>query len=297
MTSIETPDIVAEYYLARVYRKSFLILEGETDKDTWGQFIAEMHCHTHPLPYGQGKDQIMCALRMELSEAQGVAGLIDADYWLITNSDELETENLLYDECYPDAELILLNSPALTRAVAEFLNTNDKEKVGDFARELRDEAHRLASEFGYFRLLNHVECYGLKFKNIDHSEFLDALEFERDWFARRLTDGKRWISKDKLLQQVDELRKEHLPGNVQLCQGHDTIAIAVYLIPILFELQFDDELFETIKDALKAIDRTELSRRLRREFQGVHFKQTSLYDCIRSWENANSPYKILKPEI
>lgn len=275
MTLIETPDIVAEYYLARgVYRKSFLMLEGKTDEVTWGKFIADQYCHTHPLPPDEGKDQIMAALKRRLRGESGVAGLVDGDYWLITNSDELETENLLYDECYPAAELILLNSPALTRAVEEFLNTNDKEEVDDFARELRDEAHRLASEFGYFRLLNHVECYGLKFKNIDHSEFLDALEFERDWFARRLTDGKRWISKDKLLQQVDELRKEHLPGNVQLCQGHDTIAIAVYLIPILFELQFGD--------ALKAIDRTDLPRRLRREFQGAHFKQTSLYDCIRS---------------
>jgi len=297
MTWTEPPSIVSEYYLARVYGKSFLMFEGETDDDTWGKFIADQHCHTLPLLRGKGKDQIMSALKIRLCGESGVAGLVDGDYWLITNSDELETENLLYDECYPDSELILLNSPALPYVVKEFLDTDDKKVVDDFAKELRDEAQRLASEFGYFRLRNHVECYGLTFKDIDHTEFLDVLEFEQDWFARRLTDEKQWISKDKLLQQVDELREEYLPGNVLLCQGHDTIAIAVYLIPILFEMRFGEELTEPNKDTLEAIDRDGLPRRLRCRFQDAHFVDTSLFDCIQKWENTNTPYKILKPEL
>jgi len=273
------------------------MFEGETDDDTWGKFIADQYCHTHPLPRGEGKDQIVSALQIRLCGESGVAGLVDGDYWLITNSDELKTENLVYDECYPDSELILLNSPALACALKELLDKEIKQVVEDFASELRDEAHRLASEFGYFRLINHVEDYGLKFRDIDHTEFLDALEFDRDWFARRLTDEKHWISKDKLIQQVKELREEYLPDNVQLCQGHDTIAISIYLIPILFEIQFGEELSEANRDALEAIDRDELPRRLRKNFQCTHFKQTSLFGCIRSWEKTNSPYKILKPEI
>lgn len=273
------------------------MFEGETDEATWGKFIADQYCHTHPLPPDEGKDQIMAALKIRLRGESGVAGLVDGDYWLITNSNELETENLIYDECYPDSELILLNSLALEDVFEESFDFHHKDEMDDFARNVRDKAHWLAAEIGYFRLLNHVEDYGLKFKDIDHKEFLDALEFERDWFARRLSDEKHWISKDKLLQQVDQLREKHLPDNVQLCQGHDTIAITVYLLPILFEMQFGEELSKANKDALEAIDRDELHRRLRKNFQCTHFKQTSLFGCIQKWESANCPYKILKPEI
>ncbi len=297
MTWTEPPSIVSEYYLSRVYGKSFLMFEGETDEDTWGKFIADQYCHTHPLPRGEGKDQIMSALKIRLCGESGVAGLVDSDYWLITNSDELETENLLYDHCYPDSELILFNSPALTDIFKGFFDTPDILEMDDFARALRDEAHRLASEFGYFRLLNHVEDYGLKFKDIDHTELLDALEFDRDWFARRLTDEKHWISKDELLKQVDELREKCSPDNVQLCQGHDTIAITVYLLPKLFKAEFGEDLPEAANEALEAINNVELPRRLRIAYKYGYFKETSLFSSIRKWESANCPYRILKAEI
>lgn len=293
MTSIETPVIVAEYYLARVYRKSFLILEGETDKDTWGQFIAERHCHTHPLPYGQGKDQIMCALKMELSEAQGVAGLIDADYWLITNSNELQTKNLVYDSCYPDSEIILLSSPTLSHVLKSDLDNLLNSQVEEFVEKLQNQAHRLAAEYGYFRLLNHLNCYGLKCNALPLSEVvdIDTLELDAKLVAARLTGERSDILSDDLLHQVDELRKRYPPENLQLCRGKDVIAIMAHILPALYESHFGEALPDSVREIFQE---RRLARELRKAYEYIYFKSTSLFGCIQNWEKANCPYKILK---
>lgn len=292
MTSTEPPGIVAEYLMARVYKKSYLMLEGKTDEDTWGKFVAHQCCHIHALPYGAGKDKIMAALKLELSERKGVAGLIDADYWLITNSTELQMKNLVYDSFYPDSEMILLSSPALSDVLRCKLDLPDNERIDEFAEKLQKQALRLAAEFGYFRLLNHLKDYGLRCNAIRFDEVIDknTLELDRDWIAKRLAEDNADISSEELLREVEELREAYPPGNSQLCRGKDVAAIMAMILPLHFKAEFGDDLSPSMNDK-------ELSIRLRTAYEYGYFKQTSLFLCIQEWESANSPYKILKPKI
>ena len=50
----------------------------------------------------------------------------------------------------------MLNSPALRKVLRHSIKTDDIELLHEFADKLKIEAQRLAMEFGYFRLLNHI---------------------------------------------------------------------------------------------------------------------------------------------
>ena len=111
---------------------------------------------------------------------------MDADYWLITESDELSTENLLYDGCHPDMESILLSSPAMKKVLRNNLSNFDIEKIHALADTVDCEAQRLAMEFGYFRLLNHIEDSAVsKCNAIDLADVIDeeTLELDREFVA------------------------------------------------------------------------------------------------------------------
>jgi hypothetical protein len=271
------------------------MLEGKTDEDTWGKFVAQQCCHIHPLPYGEGKDKIMASLKMDLSEEMGVAGLVDADYWLITNSYELQTKNLVYDCCYPDSEMIVLNSLTLQDVLKDKLGTCDRKQkeVDEFAKKLRNQSVRLATEFGYFRLLNHIEDYGLHCNAIRFEDVIDcaALELDRVLIASKLSGDKPGLTGDDLLHQVDELRKRYPPDDLQLCRGKDVIAIMAHILPALYKSHFGEALPDGAREIFQE---KRLAKELRKAYEYIYFKDTSLFGCIQNWESTNSPYKILK---
>ena len=66
------------------------------------------------------------------------------------------------------------------------------------------------------------------------------------------------------------------------------------ILPNLFKAEFDEELPDNMKPMFH--DR-QLSISLRSSYEERYFVETSLYGNIRTWECANSPYRILKPEI
>lgn len=300
----------------RVFRlgEMFVMVEGDKDKDLWEKFRSQEDC---TLFVADGKYNISEALDIINGEGlDGVAAIIDADYWLIRESDKLHQENLLYDECFPDAELMILESDTLTDVLKKKFYRHDDPDIKKLANLLKTEAERLAMEFGYFRLLNDCKCYGISFKEFwksrryDFDEFVDgedisSIQFRRDCFAMRLTEfhnaGKnrgqeKWIEHGELLEGVSQLKgvdKFRTP-NIQLCQGHETVAIIAYLLPLVFKSVFGTNLpsnFNEFRDRLK------LEEKLRNKYKEESFVTTTLCDSIKDWESANKPYKILKPEI
>lgn len=289
MELMQPSEYVSEFILTRVHRKSFVLVEGTTDRALWTEYAAS-DCHLRP---AKGKGIIIDVLNTPmLRGAQGIAGIVDSDYWLISQANELGTENLIYDNCCPDMELILLNSPALKKVLRNHFYNYDVEKIHDFAEKLTQDTQRLAAEFGYFRLLNHLEDYGLKFKDIDLAEVIDTytLELDRELVASKLTADKSWISSGELLEKVEALKEEYPPENIQLCRGHDVVSIMTIIMPILFQAEFGDEMPQRMNER-------DLSRNLRTAYEFGYFRDTSLYICIREWEERNCPHKILKPEI
>ena len=297
--------------------ETFVMVEGETDEDLWIKFCPKEVC---TLFFADGKDNIVAALDIiNDREEAGVAGIIDADYWLIRESDELQRENLLYDQCYPDAELMILNSAnsaALTDVLKTKFHSKDDPNIQKLADLLQTEAERLAMEFGYFRLLNDCKDYGISFSDFWDSrhyrfdEFVDAedihsIKIREKCFARRLADfhnvGKSLghygrIENWELLEGVAKLKKmdKFKTPNIKLCQGHDTVALIAYLLPIKFKSVFGRNppaMFTELRHRLK------LEKKLRNKYKEEDFITTTLCDSIRNWECNNAGYKILKPEI
>ena len=190
-------------------------------------------------------------------------------------------------------ESILLNSPALKKVLRHSIDTDDIERLHEFADKLKKEALRLATEFGYFRLLNHIKDFGLKCNAIGLEEAIDTdtLELDRELVASKLAGDKLGITGEQLLQETDELRQKHPPDNLQLCRGKDVVAIMAYILPILFKSQFGDDLSQSTR---MAFHDKELSKDLRMAYEYGYFTETSLFNCIRNWESENSPYRIIK---
>lgn len=300
----------------RVYGlgETFVMVEGETDIDLWRKFCPKENCE---LFYADGKCNITATLDIIHDRGDaGVAGIIDADYWLIRESDKLCQENLLYDKCYPDAELMILNAATVTDVLKTKFHHDDDPDIQKLADLLQTEAERLAMEFGYFRLLNDCKGYRISFKDFwksrryDFDEFVDAedvesIQFRRDYFAKRLADfhnaGKRLghcgrIEHWELLEgvaKIKEIEKYQTP-NIQLCQGHETVALIAHLLPIMFKSVFGrnpPSIFNELCDRLK------LEKKLRNKYKEEDFIATTLCDSIRNWECLNDGYKILKPEL
>ena len=274
--------------------ETFVMVEGKTDHVFWEEYRSKQDCTIYPV---NGKDRVVDTLGITNKRgSRGVAGVVDADYWLISEADELGTDNLLYDDRCPDMESILLSSPALKKLLRnEFYNFNI-EDIHELADKLKSEGLRLAMEYGYFRLLNHLNCYGLNCNAIPMSEVIDvdSLELDAKQVASRLTGDKPGLTSDELLLEVDDLRQRYPAGNLQLSRGKDVVAIMAHILPSLFKTQFGAELAHA---AERAFGEKALSIRLRSAYEYGYFKQTSLFDCIQKWENTNCPYKILKPEI
>ena len=283
-------EIVSEFILARNTNKSqtFVIVEGRTDRALWVEYMTA--CALFP---ARGKNIIIDALKYRMLRGlPGIAGIVDLDYWLICQSDELDTENLLYDDCCPDMELILLSSPALKKVLRNTFHDYEVENIHRFAEKLKKEALRLAIEFGYFRLLNHNQDYGLGLNEIPFDQVIDndTLEFDREWGAKRLAEDKREISSEELLQEVDELREKYPPDNIQLCRGKDVISIMAYILPTLFKSEFGEDLSQSTE----TFHEKELSKNLRMAYEFGYFKETSLFSCIRKWESNNVPFRIIQ---
>ncbi|MCY4539534.1 MAG: DUF4435 domain-containing protein [Chloroflexi bacterium] len=281
---------------SRIYGEgeTFVMVEGKTDQVLWEEFRSKEDCTIYPV---KGKSRILATLDItKKSGNRGVAGIVDGDYWLITQAEALGVDNLLYDNCYPDMELMLLSSDALKKFLRNSFYNYDIEQVHEFVETMKHESQRLAMEFGYFRLLNHIKDYGIKFEGIDFSEVIDrdTLELDREWVAKRLAEQKTWISSEGLLSEADELQAKYPPENIQLCCGKDVISIMSTILPNLFKAEFDEDLPDNMKPMFH--DR-QLSISLRSAYEYMYFKDTSLFDCIQLWESANAPYKILNPEI
>ena len=281
---------------SRIYGEgeTFVMVEGKTDQVLWEEYRAREDCTLLP---AQGKDKIIAALEVTRKrKMRGVAGIVDADYWLITEADELGTENLLYDDCCPDLETLLLSSPALKKVLRNNLYNYDVDEIHEFAEDLTCVAKRLAAEFGYFRLLNHVKDYGIRFRDFDFSEVIDVdtLQLDSVETAKRLASTTADITGEDLLREVDELRERHPANRLQLCRGKDVVAILAILLPLRFKAKFGEDLPTSAAAALA--DRA-LSIHLRSAYDTTYFTETSLYGCIRNWECANIPYKILRPQL
>ncbi len=262
-------------------RQTYVIVEGQADYRIWSRFKADVS----ELIIAYGKQKLVAALRLvnrKFPQWQNVVAIVDADYWLIEDSDELNMKNMLYGDS-PDLEVTLVNSPALEKVMRNTLPTDVEDS---YARELRETAVRLATVYGYFRFLDyrHREL-NLSFGQVSFEEVIDGQTLALN--TRRVAEALATGSSDtaaELLKRVEELRRE-VAADIRLCRGHDVLSIMSCLI------RFDNALSEKTKILLKS---NELSRALRMAYEFAYFIKTALYRRIREWEAGHAPFRIIR---
>lgn len=264
---------------------TYVFVEGSDDFRVWAKFKAQM-CH---IVIANGKDKLVKKIQYfntNYPDWRNVAAIVDPDFWLLENADELETKNLLYDDM-PSLELTLLSSPALETVL---VNTLPIDVAASYADQLRNAALRLATEYGYFRLLDYRHRrFNLSFNQVSFEKVIDSetLVLDELKVAANLT-AYSVLSAGQLLKHIEELRRTVAPS-IRLCSGHDVLDIMANLI------RLDEDLSGKIKIQTRS---NELSRALRMAYEFAYFITTQLYRRIRAWECANSgKYLILKPEI
>lgn len=262
-------------------RHTYVLVEGSDDFRVWAKFKAHM-CQ---IVIAEGKDKLVAKLRYfntKYPHWRNVAAIIDPDFWLLDNADELDTDNLLFDDM-PSLELTLVTSPALETV---FVNTLPVDVAASYGEQLRNTALRLSREYGYFRLLDyrHRE-YNLSFNQVSFDAVIDSesLELDEIRIAASLVTYSV-LSASQLLEYIEELRRE-VAADIRLCRGHDVLDIMGCLI------EFDPELSGKVKVQTRS---SELSRALRMAYEFAYFITTKLYKRIRKWESQNSPYRIIQ---
>ena len=252
----------------------------------------------------QSKERVVDVIDIANVKTQlvGIAGIIDADLWLIEDDKRLVTTNLLYGDV-PDVELMLLRSAALEKALRNTITEYSPERIAELAVSLRNESLRLAADFGYFRLYHYRHPKSdLKLRVVSDAlpSYMDteAIAWHYDKIAHSLTSGSSRITAKNLLERIARLREKVEPG-ILLCRGKDALSILAALLPTLYRRRFgnDDWLDVVISQFQIAPQNHEIARILRMNYEFEDFKRSELCIRIHNWESSNSPYKILKPEI
>lgn len=295
-------EIVNELRKSRFAEKrdSLVLVEGTTDR----ALLSSYQSQRSQLFPAQSKEKVVDVLGMtnEWTQLGGIAGIVDADLWLIEDDKRLKITNLLYDDS-PDIELMLLRSTALEKALRNTITEYDPDRIDAFAVSLRNESLRLAANFGYFRLYHYrYPKSDLKLRAVSEAlpSYMDseALAWDYEKIADSLTSGSRRITAANLLEQITRLREEVKAG-ILLCRGKDALSILASILPNLYRRHFGNDRWLDILVSQFQITpgNHEIARNLRMNFEFENFKRSELCNRIYNWEDTNSPYKILKPEI
>ena len=295
-------EIVNELRKSRLadLHDSLVLLEGTTDRALLSSYRSK-RCQLFP---AQSKERVVDVLDMANKKKQldGIAGIVDADLWLIEKDKRLKITNLLYDDV-PDIELMLLQSSALEKALRNTITEYSPDRIDALAVSLRRESLRLATDFGYFRLYHYRHPRtDLRLRAVTEAlpryMYAEALEWDYEKMADALTSGSRRITSANLLEQIARLR-EKIEPRILLCRGKDALSVLALVLPTLYRRQFgNDHWLDIIVSQFQITPANhEIARILRMNFEFEDFKRSELCSRIRNWESTNSPYKILKPDI
>lgn len=279
--------------LARdIYKGSFLIVEGRSDKKVLQNFVNSSQCKIIIPPEKEDAKNFVIEVLSILNkdeQVSGVLGIVDSDFWKIEGYSS-EIENLLTTD-NTDLENMIINSPALDRVLQE---TGSEEKIKVFVHKngsLRDFLFVQASIIGYFRWLNRTKELSLKFNGIDFKKFVD-----KDTLNVSLTElikvvisnnnsGRVGYNEDEMLREIKCLYNE-THDRKNLSRGHDLVSLLAYGLRRIWGTNDAQKVSEEIINAM-----------LRLAYDTCFFLETDLYDSIIEWESSNSPFQILKREI
>lgn len=282
---------------------SFLFVEGGDDTRFWSRFKTRK-CDVYP---AGDQDTVIETLRLKrpLERLRGrVAGIVDADYELIDQTGKLLVDDLLYDDV-PDLENMIVSRTTIANAMLRPGPFADHDEAAKFAVDWLKAATQLSMDYGYFRL---VARQNRKFRlvpNSIESSYSHCIDFDNlrlSWqdtaelVVERSPNVR--VSANDLLQAAKATERRY-ERNPLLVRGKDLLNFMLCIcLPVFDKTDGDVSVRSRLVDWLRVVrDSHQLSRRLQGKYKCEDLKRTKLHGRIGNWESANSPYKILKPDI
>jgi Protein of unknown function (DUF4435) len=216
---------------------------------------------------------------LERSDFHGVLAIVDADF------DHLEgvsqsSPNLLRTETH-DLEMMLLNSPALDKVMAEF---GSEEKLAKLNRDVRTVLLKAGMSIGYLRWISQREALHLSFEGIVFSRFIDeqTLQIDEINLLQEVKNKSQAfaLKNEDLQQQLTNQRNDnHDPW--QICCGHDLVEVlSLGLRKAMGSAKASD------------VESNSLERSLRLAYEETFFCKTQIYGSVRLWERNNQPFRV-----
>lgn len=271
--------------LRSTYSGSFLLVEGSSDKTFYERFVDKTAC-TLIVVSGKpsSKVRVIATLNiLEKSNFQGVLAIVDADFdrlGTLTHSNP----NLFRTDTH-DLETMLINSPALDKVVAEL---GAEEKIAQFQRDIRLAILESGTSVGYLLWISQSTELNLSFDSISFSKFVDeqTLMIDEMKLIREVKNkSQAFALQDDDLQLQLTAQKSKFYDPWQVCCGHDLVEIlSLGLRKAIGSNRATD------------IAPNNLERYLRLAYEETYFSTTQLYLDIRTWENDNPPFKVLRSD-
>ncbi len=267
--------------------RTFLIVEGTTDRNLYQTYVNTIMCQ---IIVADGRDNVREVLAILEDEGfLGALAIVDADFDVLEGKMP-QSPNLLVTDTH-DLELMLLQSPALEKVLAEF---GSEEKIAQLAttrgKDVRSLLLESARSIGYLRWLSIRENLSLKFEGMSFGDFVekDTLRVDVSKVIRavlvrlEVRKGQKRPLDTAIHEKIKLLSDDaHDPWHV--CCGHDVMGILGF------------GLRRSIGTKGMEPDMVEICLRLAYEYS--YFRQTKLYLSIKQWELINLPFVVLIQEI
>ncbi|MDX2214075.1 MAG: DUF4435 domain-containing protein [Oculatellaceae cyanobacterium bins.114] len=266
-----------------LYKGTFLLVEGNSDKTFYGRFVDPLACELVSVSgKPSSKLRVIAVLRiLENSSFQGILAIVDSDFDRLTGSQD-DIPNLLYTDTH-DLETMLINSPAFDKVMSEF---GSEEKIINFSRDIRLLILEMGISIGYLLWISQLDSLNLTFEGITFSKFVDEQTFQMDELKliREVKNkSQAFTLKDEDLQQRLTHQKSNNHDPWQVCCGHHLVEILSLGLRKAFG-----------SNKAADVEPNSLERNLRLAYEAVYFHETQLCLSIRNWESRNQPFRVLQ---
>ncbi|MBF0474628.1 MAG: DUF4435 domain-containing protein [Deltaproteobacteria bacterium] len=276
---------------AQYRSKSFLVVEGPTDRDIFDRLIDQNNCD---IKVASGKDNVIMVLK-ELQKGkdrfEGVLGVIDTDFWML-NGTASPVDNLFLTDTH-DLETMIISSPALEEVVRDYSPPDCVLSPEEMTAIIRGTLISIGKDIGYLRWLNDTESLGLRFEGLPITDFVEPMTQVIDiaglTSATRVGGNGDSLEEAVIKHKFCELQ-EVAADPWQLCQGHDLMSLLEIFLPLIIEENCGDD---TAAGPSGQFASAEISQSLLAAFGPGLFAETKLHASIQKWEEENHPYLVL----
>jgi len=247
--------------------KIIIVVEGQSDVRL---FRSVLNNESIKLETIDGKGKLLSAMKDLVGEfPQRILAVCDADHDHLTGVSESLKQYSIYVTDQHDAEIMMLNSPALSSFVHEYSSFNNVDQLNS---DLLEKAFDAALPIGLLRWINTEESLNIRFKGLNLNQFVDVdcinISIDIDVLVRELLKRSNnkadKVTKAYLIRKLSEYRDKN-GCKTQVCCGHDlTNIIAMVYRQRWASLDMN-------------MDHKKVESALRVGFQKSFFKTTALF--------------------